>query len=843
MPTPTESGPEPPAQPPAPPGTDGAVWAAKFGAEPSHSIFCSGLQGAGFFVLAAALIALAFPGLATGLTVPAFGDHIVFSRPFGEYARQCLRSGQIPLWCPFICDGIPFAAQWTTLVFYPPALLYLLLPAQLGFNLFMLLHVAWGTLGMFLLARRLSAAPFVRPAAIALSYEFCGCVLSTLNWLHVPANFSWVPWVILTQALAAQKGGRYIIYAAFCLAAQLLTGMPEFTVITLSFSYVVALFYDPAVTKSLAAKRWRAAVLIAVALSAIQLLPTALLALSSHRGRGLTNTNWAIDTTGLLNLVHPGYQAHINRGSEYPRVAPFFMSYHVGLAIAAMAITAVWINRKNKLVLALTFVSLLWTGLAYGPDSPVVRPIITNTPILNQFRLPIKYIAGLVLGLHLLACFDWTVVSRRRSYATFLGLAALFAGTLVLTRGDQSGRLLLRALYAFAVLGLLRFVAPTRLSATIQVLLLSALVMADGLSASRRIIPSVPVSTSTSPYARLQLEAQLKAVPPPEQHRIGPDPAFTERSPTLTNYHQLLKAKRSVALYNTALNQGLSCYNGFPSLTTSFSDYWTCTQRDAQKTNVLQCERMLDFEGVSYIANTTNLTWASRPQAMPIVYAGQAVKEGTSSEALTIFQDARFDPRRLVILPIGSHIDANADRTANATVEQFSAHYWRIATQATKTTVLTVAQTWYPHWKATINGTPTVIHRANVTFQAIVIPPGNNIVELRYIDPLFRIGAGISLLTVLASLAWLGYCRQSTRPQHPPWRIDGPQRRDPPQVRMRVDQIAARSCPFPKKVSSYPFQATASFAFLRHARSTNLRASLAPRSRQSELRSQSSFGQ
>jgi hypothetical protein len=39
------------------------------------------------------------------------------------------------------------------------------------------------------------------------------------------------------------------------------------------------------------------------------------------------------------------------------------------------------------------------------------------------------------------------------------------------------------------------------------------------------------------------------------------------------------------------------------------------------------------------------------------------------------------------------------------------------------------------------------------------------------------------------------------------------------------------------------FQAAASFVFLRQARSANLRDSFAPRSRQSELMSQSSFGQ
>ena len=45
------------------------------------------------------------------------------------------------------------------------------------------------------------------------------------------------------------------------------------------------------------------------------------------------------------------------------------------------------------------------------------------------------------------------------------------------------------------------------------------------------------------------------------------------------------------------------------------------------------------------------------------------------------------------------------------------------------------------------------------------------------------------------------------------------------------------------RAPSRSFYAAASFAFLRQARSANLRASRAPRSRQSELMSQSSLGQ
>lgn len=63
--------------------------------------------------------------------------------------------------------------------------------------------------------------------------------------------------------------------------------------------------------------------------------------------------------------------------------------------------------------------------------------------------------------------------------------------------------------------------------------------------------------------------------------------------------------------------------------------------------------------------------------------------------------------------------------------------------------------------------------------------------------------------------------------------------RDYDEGRERLLDTLTEAC----QKTGWQVHAASSFAFLRHARSANLRASFAPRSRQSELMSQSSFGQ
>ena len=49
-------------------------------------------------------------------------DAMNYFYPYRAYAAHSIRSGQVPLWNPYLFLGVPFLANPQTAVFYPPNL-------------------------------------------------------------------------------------------------------------------------------------------------------------------------------------------------------------------------------------------------------------------------------------------------------------------------------------------------------------------------------------------------------------------------------------------------------------------------------------------------------------------------------------------------------------------------------------------------------------------------------------------------------------------------------------------------------------------------------------------------
>jgi hypothetical protein len=67
--------------------------------------------------------------------------------------------------------------------------------------------------------------------------------------------------------------------------------------------------------------------------------------------------------------------------------------------------------------------------------------------------------------------------------------------------------------------------------------------------------------------------------------------------------------------------------------------------------------------------------------------------------------------------------------------------------------LLVVADTYYPGWIATVDGTPAPIHPANLMFRAVPVPAGRHTVVLRYAPRSVRYGWWIALAGALAATA------------------------------------------------------------------------------------------
>ena len=83
--------------------------------------------------------------------------------------------------------------------------------------------------------------------------------------------------------------------------------------------------------------------------------------------------------------------------------------------------------------------------------------------------------------------------------------------------------------------------------------------------------------------------------------------------------------------------------------------------------------------------------------------------------------------------------------------------------------LLYLADTFYPGWKAYVDGIKTKIYRANYNFRAVPLPPGEHQVEFRYQPLSFYMGAGITGLTIfiLISLGLNSFLRGRNKTAQP----------------------------------------------------------------------------
>jgi hypothetical protein len=141
------------------------------------------------------------------------------------------------------------------------------------------------------------------------------------------------------------------------------------------------------------------------------------------------------------------------------------------------------------------------------------------------------------------------------------------------------------------------------------------------------------------------------------------------------------------------------------------------------------------------------------------VHQAEVIPE--DDRAIARMRDPAFDPARTVILADGEPLAGAGDATVELVSYAPEAVVVDVATDTPGYLVLT--DTFYPGWRATVDGAPATvgvpadISRADVAFRAVRLEPGAHRVEFRYRPTLVRGGgvvSGATLLLWLAALIW-----------------------------------------------------------------------------------------
>lgn len=169
------------------------------------------------FLLLPGMLAFPFPSAEA-----AYSDLALTHYPYAIFIRQSLAEyASLPLWSPVILSGAPLAANPLASLWYPPAWLTWLFPLPFSFNLLVCLHLVFGGLGVYCLAR---AEGLAHPAALfaGLSFEMLPKLFAHYGAGHLTLLYAlpWTPWLLLAfrRDMGASRGSFPGLWSAAVLA-------------------------------------------------------------------------------------------------------------------------------------------------------------------------------------------------------------------------------------------------------------------------------------------------------------------------------------------------------------------------------------------------------------------------------------------------------------------------------------------------------------------------------------------------------------------------------------------------------------------------------------------------
>jgi hypothetical protein len=134
-------------------------------------------------------------------------------------------------------------------------------------------------------------------------------------------------------------------------------------------------------------------------------------------------------------------------------------------------------------------------------------------------------------------------------------------------------------------------------------------------------------------------------------------------------------------------------------------------------------------------------------------------------KAQNIINESNFDLRNKVVLEkslpqeqIGSLDSSNLDGSTTKIVS-YTANKVTINVDAKGNSLLVLTDTYYPGWKAYVDGKESDIYRADGLVRAVFVPVGNHIIEFSYMPRSFVIGVIVSLIAASSLVGYYVYSR------------------------------------------------------------------------------------
>jgi hypothetical protein len=751
---------------------------------------------AGFLTLVSAF----FIDVLLGHSVLVTRDLSRYHFPMKAMVRDGLLSGEFPFWNWLAAGGQPLAANPAYEVFYPLQWLVALPDFVWWFHVQILLHLVIGLAGMYFLLRRAGAA---RAGSVggALSFGVSPFLVGTTDLLPIFFPIAWLPWVALaTMGFAAAPSARRGAAAALVFAIPLLIGEPSMilqsALVVLAFS--MHGWWSRGGGSGALARGMVAALAIGIAgslIAAVQLVPAVDHALASVRRVPMSWSavvDWSFPPVRLMELFVPEL---FGRAVEEPerfwggvlyegRGTPFILNLYVGIAAFVCFLAAV-VSRVRYAFLAVLLCAAS-LALALGESSIVVRALF-DAGILGSMRYLERFVPLVGFAVAFLGGIGLDGVLRgdRRLLrrATMVALAlfvALAAGSMVV-RGSWFEEVFARLAYLHDVDFGLRVIgrALAESAGRVAVLLLLLAVRRHLRAAVWSTVLLAFIAVDVTTYATRYVQRFDPGFYEPP--RLAAELRATIGSGRFFHASDLQTEAPEKRLYYSTGSQaywfsrnGLMPYLpsawGIP--TVLLVDYDMTQLRATAELHaamvIMREQNHPHWEEIYFSMSNVAAAAEFRPFA-EAVRAAREIEEIVPVTVTAVDPAPRYFFARRVIevrsledfigrvereyergdvlaplppLDWGEGVVLRAREGRNE---------FALDVEASRDAVLYASVTYDRYWKAFVDGNAVRIVRANVAYQAVVVPTGRHSVRFVYRNPWVVAGGVISILALAAA--------------------------------------------------------------------------------------------
>ena len=724
-------------------------------------------------------------GIFALITLIFFGPHLLgtsflwedFSEqyfPFQSYAAASLSGGTFPFWNPYTFGGMPFFADLQNGVLYPGHLImYLLSGGELSVwlaQVVVIVHYFIAMVGAWFFAGVVGVRSWGRVFA-GIGFGLSGVMVAQMIHPNMIFHMAFFP-LIAGFYWSGLREGRpmHTLLSGLLFGLVMLSGHPQTALYIIFFLLLVTIFEvvrqlrensssRPVLIRSLVLSL--GAMLLAAGVFAVQYLPSSQLAELSQRSEMTyeASLDGSLEMRQLLTLVAPEYFGVV--AADPPDDLPFWLRgggdryyfwetvIYVGIVTLVLAALGLVGTRRKGSRWLLFGAGLL--GVAYGlGDNFIVHPILGSIPPFDTFRIPARMSLYFALALPVLAGFGLDMVMRGEigkptgtKVVVSVGGAMLFIA-LLLAGGALSSTLEVPPAIADAIsttavppilftlisVGLLfmalRGKVPALGTAVAMILLLVADLFTFGISLNQ---------SPTNPEDQLKLVdrnlAAFRAAPP--------DDLFRVQMRGIGNYGGAMLTLRNQGPYSRFM-----LMEGYNPLV---------LQRAYPKGP--DFESVLDLMNVRYAIDVDSSTGApigyrTRTSQLPharLVYSVQSVDSASEEETLT---SGGVDLRTTAVVTDSDvSMPGSSGGGGTARITSWSANEFTVKTSSPAPALLVLSETWYPAWKASVDGESAEVLRVNWAQRGVVVPEGDHAVVMSYESDAFATGRLISILSLV----------------------------------------------------------------------------------------------